>query len=226
MAWNLRRPGTPTGTAIKDAEDGATPNQAGPLPIVLIIGLGNPGPAYAGTRHNVGFWVVNRLAKRLNVDIGKHSKLASIGEGEYQGRPIVLAKPRTFMNDSGNAIRELLRRYKLSPEQMLLIGDDLDLPVGRVRLRQSGGHGGQKGMRSVVAQAGTQDFPRLRIGIGRPVVGDRPTWDPEHISSWVLGNPPSEQKKALEAAADLAVDAVLCSLDEGVEVAMNRFNRN
>lgn len=193
--------------------------------IELIIGLGNPGSAYAGNRHNVGFRTVNLLSRRLGIDVGKHSRLASLGEGHYNGERLVLAKPRTFMNDSGNAVGELLRRYKLKPEQMLLIYDDLDLPVGRVRVRAGGGTGGQKGMKSIVAAAGSQEFPRIRIGIGRPVVGDQPTWDPEHISRWVLGDPPSEQRRLLDDAVERAADAAIACLDQGVEVAMNQFNR-
>lgn len=194
--------------------------------IGLIVGLGNPGAEYSGTRHNVGFWTINRLARSLGIDVGKHTRLVSVGEGQRGGHALVLAKPRTFMNNSGDAIRELLRRYKLPAEQMLLIYDDLDLPVGRVRLRERGGTGGQKGMRSIVAAAGGQDFPRIRIGIGRPVVGGEPSWDPEHVSDWVLGVPSAEHKRLLEAAAATAAEAAICCLDEGVTVAMNRYNKN
>jgi len=118
----------------------------------------------------------------------------------------------------------LLRRYKLEPEQMLVIVDDLDLPLGRVRVRPNGGHGGQNGLKSIVAVAG-KEFPRIRIGIGRPVVGDQPSWDPEIVARWVLSDPPPDQRRVLDEAIVQAADAALCCLDEGIEAAMNRFNR-
>jgi len=224
MPFGLRRGAAKTEellAGLSAPSDGAVPARPA---IELIVGLGNPGAAYAGNRHNVGFWVINRLSKRLGIPVEKHNRTASVGEGAYAGQRLVLAKPRTFMNESGNAIRELLRKYKLPAEQMLLIYDELDLPVGRVRVRESGGSGGQKGMKSILAAAGTQEFPRIRIGIGRPVVGDKPSWDPEHVADWVLGNPPAEQRRLLEAAADTAADAAICCLEEGVTAAMNRFN--
>ncbi|HEY7294631.1 MAG TPA: aminoacyl-tRNA hydrolase [Dehalococcoidia bacterium] len=227
MPFGLRRGG---GTKTEDVPPACLPQameaavSARPQ-IELIVGLGNPGAAYAGTRHNVGFWVINRLSKRLGIPVEKHNRTASVGEGTFCGHRLVLAKPRTFMNDSGNAIRELLRKYKLPAGGMLLIYDELDLPLGRVRVRETGGSGGQKGMKSILAAAGTQEFPRIRIGIGRPVVGDQPSWDPEHVANWVLGNPPAEQRRLLEAAADTAADAAVCCLEEGMQAAMNRFNR-
>ncbi len=211
-------------------ESAATPRGAVARPIELIVGLGNPGATYAGNRHNVGYWTINRLAKRLGIEVERHTKVASVGEGQFgadgSSHRLVLAKPRTYMNESGNAIRELLRRYRLEPQQMLLVYDDLDLPVARVRVRERGGSGGQKGMKSILDAAGTQDFPRIRIGIGRPLYNGEPSWDPEVISRWVLGNPPPEQRTQLEAAADRAADAALCCLEAGVVEAMNRYNRD
>ncbi len=227
MPFGLRRGGGKTeAPVLASLPDSPGEGFAARPPIELIVGLGNPGAAYAGNRHNVGFWVINRLARRLGIPAEKHNRTASVGEGAFEGRRLVLAKPRTYMNDSGNAIRELLRKYKLPAGQMLLVYDELDLPVGRVRVRENGGSGGQKGMKSILAAAGTQEFPRIRIGIGRPVVGDKPSWDPEHVASWVLGNPPAEQRRLLEAAADIAADAAICCLEEGVQAAMNRFNRD
>lgn len=224
MPFGLRRGGDKTEellAGLSAPSDGAAPARPA---IELIVGLGNPGAAYSGNRHNVGFWVISRLSKRLGIPVEKHNRTASVGEGTFDGHRLVLAKPRTFMNESGNAIRELLRKYKLAAGRMLLIYDELDLPVGRVRVRENGGSGGQKGMKSILAAAGTQEFPRIRIGIGRPVVGDKPSWDPEHVADWVLSNPPAEQRRLLEAAADTAADAALCCLEEGVQAAMNRFN--
>lgn len=205
------------------------PESPAPTPagsIALIVGLGNPGGQYAGNRHNVGFWTINRLGKRLGIEVKKHSGLASVGEGTYHGRRLILAKPRTFMNTSGHAVRELLRRYHLDPSQLLIIYDDLDLPVGKVRVRARGGHGGARGMRSVVEQLGTTDFARVRIGIGRPVVDGRPAYDPEVIAEWVLSDPTPAEREKLDAAVATAVEAVLCLLDEGIAAAMSTYNRD
>jgi peptidyl-tRNA hydrolase, PTH1 family len=195
-------------------------------PIELIVGLGNPGGEYSGNRHNVGFWTVNRLGRKIGIEVKKHSGLVSTGEGEYGGHRLVLAKPRTFMNNSGNAVRELLRRYKLDPSQALIIYDELDLPVARVRIRARGGHGGQKGIRNVLESMGSTDVPRIRIGIGRPVVDGKPSWEPEHVADWVLSDPPPEDREKLDAAVQKAIDAIICILDEGIETAMNRYNRD
>jgi PTH1 family peptidyl-tRNA hydrolase len=197
-----------------------------PKPIELVVGLGNPGSEYAGNRHNVGFWAVNRLGRKVGIEPRSHSRLVSLGEGQYAGRRLVLAKPRTFMNRSGVAVKDLLRRYRLEPSQALIIYDELDLPVGRVRVRARGSHGGARGFRSVVEQLGTQDIPRIRIGIGRPTVGGEPSWDPEVVADYVLSDPPPDERARLDEAVARAVDAVLCILDEGLETAMNRFNRD
>jgi PTH1 family peptidyl-tRNA hydrolase len=227
MALNLLRRKQPEPSA--DERASTAQGQATPV-IELIVGLGNPGAAYAGNRHNVGYWTVNRLSKRLGIEVERHTKVASVGEGLFaangQSHRLVLAKPRTYMNESGHAIRELLRRYRLDPQQMLLIYDDLDLPAARVRVRERGGSGGQKGMKSILDAAGTQDFPRIRIGIGRPLYNGEPSWDPEVVSRWVLGNPPPEQRAQLEAAADRAADAAVCCLENGIVESMNRFNRD
>jgi PTH1 family peptidyl-tRNA hydrolase len=190
----------------------------------LIVGLGNPGPVYSHNRHNVGYWCVNRLARLHGVPL-KAKRLATIGEGSIAGTPVLLAKPRTFVNRSGRAVADLLRSFKIDRERMLVICDDLDLPVGRLRMRSSGGHGGQKGLRSIIGAIGSGDFPRLRIGIGRPVVDGRPTWEPEDIADHVLSDPPPQEAEALQAAATQAAEAVETVLREGLEAAMNRYNR-
>lgn len=193
-------------------------------PLQLVVGLGNPGSAYARHRHNVGYWTVNRLAKRLGIDFTRRSGLFELGEGEIDGRRVVLAKPRTMMNLSGKAVQQALKVYGLKPEQMVVVYDELDLPAGRVRLRPRGSHGGHNGMRSIVASTGSQEFPRIRIGIGRPQVGGEPTWDPEHVAAWVLGPPGPTDRATLEAAADRAAEAVEVMLRDGVEPAMQRVN--
>lgn len=207
--------------AERPSEDGASAR-----PIQLVVGLGNPGNAYAKHRHNVGYWTVNRLARRLGIDFTRRSGLVELGEGELDGRRIILAKPRTMMNLSGRAVQQALKVYGLKPEQMIVIYDELDLPAGRVRLRPRGSHGGHNGMRSIVAATGSQEFPRVRIGIGRPRVNGEPTWDPEHVAGWVLAAPGPTDRATLEAAADRAAEAVETALREGVEPAMQRFNRD
>jgi PTH1 family peptidyl-tRNA hydrolase len=190
----------------------------------LVVGLGNPGNAYARHRHNVGYWTVNRLARRLGIEFTRRSGLVELGEGEVDGRRVVLAKPRTMMNLSGKAVQQALKVYGLKPEQMVVVYDELDLPAGRVRIRPRGSHGGHNGMRSVVGATGSQEFPRIRIGIGRPKVNGEPTWDPEHVADWVLAPPGPSDRATLEAAADRAAEAIELMLHEGVEPAMQRFN--
>lgn len=203
-----------------------TEGQAGSVaPIGLIVGLGNPGSSYAGNRHNLGFWVVNRLGRKLGIEPRTHRRTASVGEGEYGGRRLVLAKPRTFVNLSGDAVKELLRRYRLEPSQAVVVCDDLDLPVARVRLRRGGSPGGQNGLKSIAGRLGTQEFPRVRIGIGRPLVGGQPAYAPEVIAQYVLSDPPPEERAKLDEAVEWVLAALVCALDEGFEAAMNRFNR-
>ena len=190
----------------------------------LIVGLGNPGPIYSHNRHNVGYWCVNRLARLHGIPL-KARRLAATGEGAVRGRPVILAKPRTFMNRSGQAVAALLRNFKIQRSRLLVVCDDLDLPGGALRLRPGGGAGGQKGIASIIAATGGQDFLRLRIGIGRPVVNGEPTWDPDAVAVYVLSDPTPQESEALQAAVALAAEAVETLLSEGLEPAMNRFNR-
>ena len=193
--------------------------------VFLIVGLGNPGREYAHSRHNVGFWCLNRLARRHGIAFSSRGRLAAVGEGRLAERRVILAKPRTFVNQSGRAVSPLLQRFRLSPQQLLVVYDDLDLPLGRVRLRPSGSHGGHRGMRSIVEAIGSQDFPRIRIGIGRPKVAGEPTWEPEAVVDYVLSPMTAEERRILDEAAATAAEAILCLLSEGVEAAMNRYNR-
>ena len=190
----------------------------------LIVGLGNPGPSYSHNRHNVGYWCVNRLARLHGISL-KARRLAAYGEGSIRGTPVLLAKPRTFVNRSGQAVASLLRNFKIKRQNMLVVCDDLDLTVGSLRLKPGGGHGGQKGLRSVIGAAGGDDFPRLRIGIGRPLVDGKPSWDPEAIAAYVLSDPTPDEAKALQAAAVQGTEAVETVLREGLEAAMNSYNR-
>jgi PTH1 family peptidyl-tRNA hydrolase len=190
----------------------------------LIVGLGNPGPVYSHNRHNVGYWCINRLARLHGIPL-KARRLATIGEGSIRGKPVLLAKPRTYMNRSGQAAAALLRTFRLDRSRMLVICDDLDLPTGTVRLRPGGGPGGQKGLASVIAATGSQGFPRLRIGVGRPQIDGQPTWDPDAVAVYLLSDPTPQEVEALQAAVAQAAEAVETLLSEGLEPAMNRFNR-
>ncbi|MCJ7509482.1 MAG: aminoacyl-tRNA hydrolase [Dehalococcoidia bacterium] len=194
------------------------------LDVRLVVGLGNPGSAYATHRHNVGFWCVKRLASNWGIRF-KSSRWARVGEGQVDDQPVVLAKPRTFMNRSGDAAASLLQRYNLSPQQMLVICDDLELPAGRIRLRPSGSDGGHNGLRDIIYAIESEDFPRLRIGIGRPrTAAGEPVTHPLVVAKYVLGEPEPEEQEALEAAVEQAAEAVACILREGLAAAMNRYN--
>ncbi len=190
----------------------------------LIVGLGNPGSIYSHNRHNVGYWSVNRLARLHGIPL-KARRLATIGQGSIAGIPVLLGKPRTFVNRSGHAVAALLRNFQIKSDQMLVICDDLDLPAGRLRLRAGGGHGGQKGLRSIIGTIGNSGFPRLRIGIGRPVVDGEPSWEPEVVADYVLSDPTPQDAEALQTAAAEAAEAVETVLREGLEATMNRYNR-
>jgi PTH1 family peptidyl-tRNA hydrolase len=197
-----------------------------PAPTVrLILGLGNPGEDYANHRHNVGFWCVQRLAQRWDIVL-KGARHGRLGEGHIGDAPVILAKSRSSMNRSGNAAAGLLQRYSLRPEEMLVICDDLELPVGRIRLRPRGSHGGHNGLRDIIFTLQSEDFLRLRIGIDRPrTEAGEPLTDPDIVALYVLREPRPEEREALEAAVERAAEAVACLLSEGLSAAMNRYNR-
>jgi PTH1 family peptidyl-tRNA hydrolase len=203
-----------------------TPKSGPQTPSVttLVAGLGNPGKEHGNNRHNVGFWCVNQLAREAGMDFARRTGLASVAEGSVAGRPVALAKPRTFVNGSGEAVRELLRRYGLQATDLIVVCDDLDMAVGSLRIRERGGHGGHNGLRSIIAAIGSENFARVRIGIGRPSVGGVPTWDPERIAAYVLGDPPASERRALDERVTDAVAAVRTMLGDGVGMAMGRFN--
>ena len=183
----------------------------------LIAGLGNPGPDYRHNRHNVGFMVVDVLASALGAPIQRVEMRALVGKGTLDGNRVILAKPQTYMNNSGQSVAPLARFYKIPLEHILVVHDDLDLPFGSLRLRPLGGTGGQKGMESIVAQLGTREFPRLRVGIGRPPG----RMDP---ADYVLHNFDPDEQDVLPELLGHAVDAVRSFVLEGIEIAMNRFN--
>jgi PTH1 family peptidyl-tRNA hydrolase len=182
----------------------------------LISGLGNPGPEYAGHRHNVGFWCIDRLAQRHGIRLNS-TRLAWTGEGRIEERDVLLVKPRTFVNGSGRAIAPLLKQPELSLENLIVVYDELDLPEGRVRLRRRGSAGGHNGLKSIIAAVGGGDFGRVRIGIGRPYLNGVPTWDPEVVMRYVLAPPPAAGRAVLDAAVDRACDAIEAVLRDGWE---------
>lgn len=182
----------------------------------LIVGLGNPGAKYDGTRHNIGFVVLDELARSWQISLAETKKFQGLfGEGTIAGKKVRLLKPLTFMNNSGQSIRSVLDWYKLAPESVMVIYDDMDLPVGRLRLRTMGSAGGQNGMKSAISHLGTQKFPRLRVGIGSK--------DNDAITH-VLGSFSPTEKKLIHEVNQFAVSAVEMSVRDGVEKAMNLFN--
>ena len=192
--------------------------------IQLVVGLGNPGREYAGTRHNVGYRVADKLAAGADARWQRAAKFdAEIAEARLAGRKIVLAKPATFMNLSGRACVALLHWHKLAPEQMLVVTDDADLDVGRLRLRLKGSSGGHNGLKSIAELAGTEQFPRLRIGIGRPM--RRSEGAPENaLVDFVLSKFRKEDLAVVDEAVARAADAVACAIECGMDAAMNKFN--
>lgn len=196
-------------------------------PIRLVFALGNPGPEYARNRRNVGFWVVNRLAKKHGLEFSRKTGTYALAEGDIGGRRVAVAKTRTFNNDSGKAVMALINTLRLDDaRELLVVSDHLDLPTGKVRIRRKGGGGGQKGIADIIARTRTEGFPRVRIGIGRPVVNGEPSWEPEHVAAWVLSDPEGDEKAALEAGVERAVEAIECAITDGVDAAMNRYNRD
>ena len=183
----------------------------------LIIGLGNPGPQYERTRHNVGFHVMDALATKYGLRWERRNR-ALLAGGNIGDEKVVLIKPLTFMNNSGEAVSELVRWYKVQPEDILVIYDDLDLPVGQIRLRPKGSAGGHNGLSSIIHHLHTDQFPRLRVGIGRPVN--------QHINTvdYVLGAAAGDEGIQLATGEDHAVDAVPVILQQGVGAAMNILN--
>ena len=183
----------------------------------LIVGLGNPGREYKDNRHNFGFLLVDRLTVRLNARMSRVQAKALVGSVNYEGNRIILAKPQTYMNLSGQAIQGLARFYKLPLENVIVAHDDLDLPFGTIRIRPGGGPGGQRGIASTIERLGSKDFRRLRLGIGRPPG----RMDP---AAYVLQDFPKADLPLLSEILDRAADAALTFVTEGLNAAMNKFN--
>lgn len=186
--------------------------------MMVIIGLGNPGKKYEKTRHNMGFITVDLLSEAMSIPVNRLRFKALTGEGMFQGQKVLLVKPQTYMNLSGQSVREIMDFYKLSPNQILLIYDDIDIPRGTIRIRKKGSAGTHNGMRSVIPAVGSEDFPRIRIGIG----GERKL----HIRDFVTGGFSKEEKEALLEASRRAAQAAQCILADGIDRAMNEYNGN
>ena len=189
----------------------------------LIVGLGNPGRTYARDRHNIGFRCLNYFASLHYIRFDRRQCQARIGMGEVGGSKLLLAKPGTFVNLSGEAVACLVRKHNIPLDNLLIVYDDLDLPVGKIRLRGGGGSGGHKGIKSIISALGTEDFHRVRIGIGRPQVGEQSS-DEDIIVNYVLGDFSPQEEKIIEPAIVVVADAIDCLLTQGIEVAMSRFN--
>lgn len=213
--------GSGQAAAQPDNQETAQPGEQGSdvdLP-ALIVGLGNPGSEYANHRHNIGFRVVDSLATTHDLRFVRHKgSKAHVAEGRIGERPVCLAKPQTFMNLSGQAVGRLSRSYEIPPAQILVVYDDLDLPLGRLRLRPEGGSGGHKGIRSIIDTMGTQAFPRLRVGIDRPPG----RMDP---ADYVLQPFSAVEESLVTEAIERAVSAIECWLAEGIIPAMDQFNQ-
>jgi len=187
--------------------------------VELIVGLGNPGKEYEASRHNVGFLVVNRLARTNGIPLDERKYKSRWGRGAIADRPVILAKPRTFMNASGDAVRLLAASFSLTAHQLIVIHDDLDLPFGRIRIKEKGGHGGHKGIQSIIHAVGSGGFRRVKIGIGRPPGGI-------DAADYVLQPFDRTERQSLGEVAAAAQQAVELLLQEGLPAAMNRYNRS
>ena len=183
----------------------------------LVVGLGNPGPRYAATRHNAGFMVVELLAERLGGRFKTHRGRADLLEGRLAGQSVVLAKPKSFMNESGGPVVSIARFYKVPVEQITVLHDELDLPFGALRLKRGGGEGGHNGLRSLVSALGSKEFARVRFGVGRPPGRQDP-------ADFVLREFASAERKELPFLLDRAADAVEALVANGLEAAQNEFN--
>ena len=183
----------------------------------IIVGLGNPTSEYEGTRHNVGFEVIDAIAEKYNIEVDTKKHRALIGKGMIAGQKVILAKPQTYMNLSGEAVIEFMNFYKLSEEDLIVVYDDIDIEPGKIRIRRSGSASTHNGMKSIVHYLNTQNFERVRVGIGKPEFnGD--------LISYVIGDIPTEEKELLSEGVSKAEEAIETILKDGIETAMNLYN--
>jgi PTH1 family peptidyl-tRNA hydrolase len=184
----------------------------------LLVGLGNPGDKYENTRHNAGYMVVDEIGNRKNLPIQKLKYKALTSTTELGGQKVLVMKPVTYMNLSGEAVRQAADFYKIPAERILVISDDTALAIGKLRIRKNGSAGGHNGLKSIIQQLGTDQFPRLRVGVGEK---PHPDYD---LADWVLGHFTGQDKKDMDASVSRAADAVECLLSQGLDRAMNRYN--
>lgn len=189
----------------------------------LIVGLGNPGKNYAHNRHNIGFRCLNYFARLHSIRFERRQCQSRVGFGEVGGEKLLLAKPRTFVNVSGKAVGCLASKYGVHLNDLLVIYDDLDLPLGKIRLRRSGGSGGHKGMKSIISTLRSEDFSRIRVGIGRPRVEELSN-NEDVVVNYVLSNFTPQEERLIKPVIARVAEAVDCFLTQGIEVAMSKFN--
>jgi PTH1 family peptidyl-tRNA hydrolase len=190
----------------------------------LIVGLGNPGFLYARNRHNIGFMCVSYLAKVRDIRFDRKQGHARTGIGNIARSRVVLARPQTYMNASGESVSALLRKLNIAPSDLIVIHDDLDLPPGKIRLRLGGSSGGHKGIDSIIARIGTRDFHRVRVGIGRPDISEGADAKEDTVIAYVLADFTPEEKKIIDTVIPQVSEAIVCLLAEGLVAAMNKYN--
>lgn len=189
----------------------------------LIVGLGNPGRTYANSRHNVGFQCLSYFARAHRLSLTRRQSRARVGGGEVAGTKVVLARPQTFMNQSGESVSRLVRRFNIPLADLLIIYDDLDLALGKIRIRERGGSGGHNGMESIIACLGSEEFPRIRVGIGQQA--DEPALlSKETTIDYVLSDFTAEEKPIIKEVYARVAQAIHCILTEGIAATMNRYN--
>ena len=190
----------------------------------LIVGLGNPGRGYANNRHNVGFVCLNHFARKQGIRFDRKQGKARIGTGEVAGSKVVLARPQTYMNLSGQSVSRLIKKFNINLDDLLVIHDDLDLPLGKIRIRYGSSSGGHKGIDSIISSLGSQDFSHLRVGIGRPTTEGFAETNEADIVAYVLSNFTSEEKQIVVQVIPRVSEAIYCLLSQGLAVAMNKYN--
>lgn len=194
------------------------PERSAP-PAFLVVGLGNPGAEYRDTRHNAGFWAIDRIAERVGIAVDRARHHALVGQGELAGVRVMLQKPTTFMNLSGVAVAEAAAFYKIPPGRVIVLCDDVSFAPGRFRIRRAGSAGGHNGLKSIIEKLGSQEFPRIKIGVGEKPSREYP------LADWVLGRPSREERAAIDARLDDVFEALSLMLGGRIEDAMSRYSR-
>jgi PTH1 family peptidyl-tRNA hydrolase len=189
----------------------------------IIIGLGNPGRGYEHNRHNIGFHCINHIGRKHSIQVKKNRCQSQVGSGMIGGEEVLLVKPKTYVNRSGDAVGKLLKEFKAKPQDVIVICDDLNLPLGKLRIRSSGSAGGHNGLKSIIASIISEDFPRIRIGIGRPLSEGELQSD-DAVIEHVLGDFLPDERETMKTAVNRAAEAVECLISDGITSAMNKYN--